>query len=217
MFDSAVVTAFARTLLDDANQAAMQTTLGLVPGTNVQAFHADLNDLVTRWTPASAAGPAALNFAEDTDNGTNIVTLSAPVAVGSDVFAVLPAAGGTLATLAGAETLTNKTLTDPKITIAINAQTAAYTLVLTDASKLVTLTNALALTLSVPTDASVAFPIGTTIDLAQMGAGKVTVAAVTPGTTTVNGTPSLGFRAQYSAATLIKIAANNWLLVGDLA
>jgi hypothetical protein len=90
-------------------------------------------------------------------------------------------------------------------------------LVLADASKMITLTNAAAITLSVPTNASVAFPVGTTIDLAQMGAGKVTVAAVTPGTTTVNATPSLGFRAQYSAATLIKLATDNWLVVGDLA
>jgi hypothetical protein len=63
----------------------------------------------------------------------------------------------------------------------------------------------------------VAFAIGTTIDLAQLGAGKVTVAAVTPGTTSVNGTPSLGFRAQYSVATLIKIATDGWLVVGDLS
>jgi hypothetical protein len=121
-------------------------------------------------------------------------------------------------TVSSTDTLTNKTLTDPKINLAINAQTGTtYTLVLTDNGKLLTHSNASAITVSVPTNASVAFPVGTQITLAQIGAGKVTVAAVTPGTTTVNGTPSLGFRAQYSAATLLKTATDVWLLVGDLA
>jgi hypothetical protein len=125
-----------------------------------------------------------------------------------------------------AETLTG-TATDKAVTPAglasvlaaqaINAQVGTtYTLALTDNNKLVTLTNAAAITLSVPTNAVVAFPIGTRIDLAQLGAGKVTVAAVTPGTTTVNATPSLALRAQYSAASLVKTATDAWLLVGDL-
>ena len=58
----------------------------------------------------------------------------------------------------------------------INAQTGtSYTLVLSDEGKLVTLTSATAVTLTIPTNASVAFPIGTQIDLSQDGAGAVTV------------------------------------------
>ena len=56
---------------------------------------------------------------------------------------------------------------------------------------------------------------GAQVTVAQMGAGKVTVAGA--GGVTVNATPSLGFRAQYSTATLIKTATDVWLLVGDLA
>jgi hypothetical protein len=98
----------------------------------------------------------------------------------------------------------------------INTQTGTtYTLVLTDSSKLVTVNNAAAITLTVPTNASVAFPVGTRVDLAQLGAGKITVAPA--GGVTVNGTPSLGFRAQYSGASLYKLATDTWLLVGDLA
>lgn len=98
---------------------------------------------------------------------------------------------------------------------AINAQTGTtYTLVLGDASKLVTLSNASAITLTIPTNASVAYPVGTKIDLAQIGAGQVTVAGA--GGVTVNATPGLKFVAQYSAATCIKTATDTWLLVGNL-
>jgi hypothetical protein len=98
----------------------------------------------------------------------------------------------------------------------INAQVGTtYTLVWSDLYKLVTLNNASAITLTVPQNATTGFPIGGTIDLAQLGAGKVTVAG--SGSAVVNATPSLGFRTQYSTATLIKYATDTWLLVGDLS
>jgi len=98
---------------------------------------------------------------------------------------------------------------------AINAQSGtSYTLVIGDASKLVTLSNASAITLTVPANSAVAFPVGTKIDLAQLGAGQVTVAGA--GGVTVNATPGLKFVAQYSAATCIKTATDTWLLVGNL-
>jgi hypothetical protein len=98
----------------------------------------------------------------------------------------------------------------------INAQTGTtYTLVIGDAEKLVTLSNGSAITMTVPTNASVAFPTGVHIDLAQIGAGQVTVAAA--GGVTVNSTPTLKFRAQHSGATLVKTATNTWQLMGDLA
>lgn len=102
------------------------------------------------------------------------------------------------------------------VTQTINAQTGTtYTLVLGDAGKLVTLNNAAAITLTVPANASVAFATGTFVDLAQLGAGAVTV--VGAGGVTVNGTPSLVFDGQYSAATLRKLGTDSWLLVGRLA
>jgi hypothetical protein len=98
----------------------------------------------------------------------------------------------------------------------INAQTGtSYTTVLGDASKLVTLNNAAAITLTIPTNTNVAYAVGTKIDFAQIGAGQVTVAGDSG--VTVNATPTLKFRAQYSAATCIKTATDTWLLVGDLA
>ena len=98
----------------------------------------------------------------------------------------------------------------------LNAQTGTtYTLVLGDAGKFVTLSNASAITLTVPLASSVAYAIGTSIDLVQLGAGQVTVAGT--GGVTVNSTPGLKLRAQYSSATLLKIATNTWVLVGDIS
>jgi hypothetical protein len=67
------------------------------------------------FTAASASGPASLEFAEDTDNGAHKVTLKAPASVAADVDVTLPGAAGTLATLTGTETLTNKRIT-PRVT-----------------------------------------------------------------------------------------------------
>lgn len=98
----------------------------------------------------------------------------------------------------------------------INTQTTNYTLVLSDSAKQVEMNSASANTLSIPTDAAVNFPVGTALLVVQLGVGQTTIAAVTPGTTTVNGTPGLKLRTQYSTATLIKRAANNWIVSGDL-
>jgi hypothetical protein len=97
-----------------------------------------------------------------------------------------------------------------------NAQTGTtYTTVLADAGKLVELNNASAITLTVPTNASVAYAVGTQINLLQTGAGQVTVAGTSG--VTVNATPGLKLRAQWSSATLIKRATDTWVLVGDLS
>jgi ethanolamine ammonia-lyase large subunit len=104
---------------------------------------------------------------------------------------------------------------DPKLTI--NQQTESYTAVIADAAKLVEISSSSATTFSIPTDASVNFPVGTQISILQTGSGQVTIAAVTSGTTTVNATPGLKLRTQWSAATLIKRAANLWVVTGDLA
>lgn len=96
--------------------------------------------------------------------------------------------------------------------LVINAQAGGYTLVLGDASKLIEMSGGG--TLTVPTDASVAFPTGTQISILQTGASQVTVGG---SGVTINGTPGLKLRTQWSSATLIKRATDTWALVGDLA
>ena len=119
-------------------------------------------------------------------------------------------------TLTNSATLTNKTLTAPVINISINPQTVAYELVLADNGKMVEVSSASAVTLSIPTNANQAFATGAQITILQTGAGQVTIAATTPGTTTVNGTPGLKLRAQWSSAVCIKRATDSWVVLGDL-
>jgi hypothetical protein len=99
-------------------------------------------------------------------------------------------------------------------TLVINPQAASYTLVLADKDKLVEISNASANNLTVPLNASVAYPIGSQINILQTGVGQTTVVAT--GGVTINATPGLKLRAQWSSATLIKRAENTWVLVGDL-
>jgi hypothetical protein len=100
-----------------------------------------------------------------------------------------------------------------------NNQTGtSYTLVLADAGKVVELNNAAPVSLLVPTDASVSFPVGTTVELWQQGAGQVTVTAVTPGTTSVRAPAGKShIAAQYGSAGLRKRAVNEWCLEGDIS
>jgi hypothetical protein len=101
-------------------------------------------------------------------------------------------------------------------TIPLNAQTGTtYTLVAGDAGDLVTLTNAAAITLTVPLNSSVAFAIGTQITITQSGAGTVTVAGAV-GVTINSADGDLKLRTQWSAATLIKTDTNSWILIGDI-
>lgn len=156
-------------------------------------------------------------------------TLTAPVisSITNTGTITLPTSTDTLVGRATTDTLTNKTLTSPtvndgKLNLTLNAQTGAtYTFVLTDNGKLVTASNASAQTYSIPTNASVAFPTGTQIHILQIGAGQVTINAVTSGTTTVTSTGASAaapkLRAQYSAATCIKTGTDTWTVVGDIA
>jgi hypothetical protein len=102
---------------------------------------------------------------------------------------------------------------DGVATQAINTQTGTtYTLVASDAGKLLKLTNAAAITLTVP---NAVFTAGQRIDVIVGGAGMVTVAAGAGAT--VNGTPSLVSRAQWSALTVLFLSASQAVVIGDLA
>lgn len=111
-----------------------------------------------------------------------------------------------------------QTLLDAKapLRLTFNAQTGTtYTPVLGDEQKMVSLSNAAAITVTLPQDSDVAIPVGGQIHFFQLGAGQVTFSAGTGAT--VNASPTAKTRAQYSAVTAIKRAANTWLLMGDLA
>jgi hypothetical protein len=89
-------------------------------------------------------------------------------------------------------------------------------LVASDAGDLVTLTNASAITLTVPTNATVPFATGTQITITRAGSGSVTVAGAV-GVTVNSADNFLKLRAQWSSATLIKTDTNSWILIGDIS
>lgn len=101
-------------------------------------------------------------------------------------------------------------------TVTVNTQTASYTLVLADAGLVVEMNVGSANNLTVPPNSSVAFPIGTVIELSQVGAGLTTVVAGA-GVTIDSLAGSLALAGQYAAAALRKRATNEWVLVGGLA
>jgi hypothetical protein len=111
-------------------------------------------------------------------------------------------------------TISNLALKTDKLVVT-NRQTASYTLVLSDADKLVEMNVGSANNLTIPLNSSVAFPTGTQILLAQYGAGQTTVVATSGVTVRSNG-GKLKLNVQYSGATLIKIAENEWYLFGDI-
>jgi hypothetical protein len=99
--------------------------------------------------------------------------------------------------------------------------TADYTAVLDDAYQtLVPMNKATAVAFKIPTNASVAFPVGTVITVLNKGAGTCTISAVTPGTTTVlsaGATAASPTLAQYKTAACIKTATDVWYVVGAIA
>lgn len=98
------------------------------------------------------------------------------------------------------------------LTISTNPTATAYTLALADAYAYLRFTDAGALTVTVPTNAAVAFEIGTVIEVYAAGAGGVTIAGDTG--VTVNGAGALS---QYGAASLTKVGADEWDATGALA
>jgi|SRR5580765_2742613 len=99
--------------------------------------------------------------------------------------------------------------------VPITVSATARTLAASDLGKLIQFTSASAVTLTIPADATVNFPIGrTAIPFQQAGAGKITVVAAA-GVTLNAASGLVHSNAQYSILQLIKMAANNWTLIGD--
>lgn len=172
------------------------------------------------WFEANTSPVDSWSFAGSSSGTTTLV--ASAVASGT---LTLPAITDTIVSLTATQTLTNKTLTSPTINdakqnLTLNAQTGTtYTTVLADNGKLVTLSNASPITLTVPLNSSVAYATGAIINIQQIGAGQVTVVGASGVTLTSTGatatTPKT--RAQYSAASIIKTGTDSWTVIGDIA
>ena len=128
-------------------------------------------------------------------------------------------------TLTGTQTLSNKTISSPTITspaisggtmvYGFNSQAASYTLVLTDANKVIPISNASANTITVPPNSSVAFPTGSLISFIQTGSGQTTLTAGSGVTINSEG-GKLKIKAQYALAGIIKVDTDTWVAFGNL-
>lgn len=100
-------------------------------------------------------------------------------------------------------------------TLSVNAQSGtSYTLVLTDMSKRVSMTNASANVVTVPPNSSVAFPVGSLVFVSQDGTGATSIA---PGSgVTINKAEGLLVGGQYKMVSIIKTATNTWLAIGTV-
>ena len=177
------------------------------------------------WFESNTSPVDSFGFS-GSSSGTTTVQASA-VASGT---LTLPAATDTLVGRATTDTLTNKTLTSPTLNtptindarqnLTLNAQTGTtYTLALTDNGRLVTLSNAAAITVTVPLNSSVAYATGAIINIQQIGAGQVTIQGASGVTITSTGATATApvTRAQYSAASIIKTGTDSWTVIGDIA
>jgi hypothetical protein len=167
------------------------------------------------------ASPVASFAFSGSTSGTT--TVQATAIAGTNTLTLPATTSDTLVGKATTDTLTNKTLTSPTITtptqrLTLNAQTGTtYSLVIGDATyKLVTCSNAAAITVTVPPSL---FAIGDTINIQQIGAGQVTFAQGAGVTITSTGATSAApnLRAQFSACTVICTASNTFTIVGDLS
>jgi hypothetical protein len=152
-----------------------------------------------------------------TSNDTLVGKATTDVLTNKDLTSGTNTFPSSLATLTGTQTLTNKTLTAPKVNLDFNAQTGTtYTLVAADSGKLVTASNAAAITITVPPSI---FTAGEQINVQSIGAGLTTFAAGSGVTITSTGATSAApnLRAQFSACTVICTAANTFTIVGDLS
>lgn len=177
----------------NANFTAVKTFVeGLSQGNNFDAGAINTSDIADNAITSAKIASAAVTSAKIQTS----VSLTTPV-LGVATATSINATGNVIAH------------------VPISPTSGAYTLVAADDGRIVETNNASGTNLTVPPDSSVNFTVGTQIVIIQTGAGQTTLVAGAG--VTVNATPGLKLRAQWSSCVLIKRAANTWVALGDLA
>lgn len=234
-------------VLADTSGGAFTVTLPATPATGAQVVVADAganwgtNNLTVARNGSTIGGLAENLICDITGASVQFVYDGSTW----EVYAQVGGNGGTVVTLDGTQTLTNKTLTAPVLTAPVlgtpasgnlssctadgtdavgfrnvpqNSQSAAYTLVLADAGKHIfhPAADNNARTFTIPANSSVAYPIGTAITFINMAAANVTI-AITSDTLTLSSAGTTGSRtlATNGSATCIKITSTQWLISGS--
>ena len=141
---------------------------------------------------------------------TNSIATKAPLASPTFTGTVTVAASG-IAFTDGTQTKEGVPSRTPII-----SKTASYTLTATsERDSLIEVNSASGTTITIPLNSAVAYPVGTTLDILQTGTGQVTIAGDSG--VTVNSTPGLKLRTQWSSCTLFKRATDSWVVFGDLS
>lgn len=174
----------------------------------------------TGWVQTNVVATVGTNDIEFTQfSGAGTITAGTNISVSGGQISVVsnPTFSGLVTASASGVAFSDGTQTKEGVPsrTPIVQKTDSYTLSsLTERDSLIEMGKSTAQTLTIPANSSVAYPVGTSIDILQTGAGQVTIAGA--GGVTVNATPGLKLRAQWSSATLFKRATDTWVVMGDL-
>ena len=182
-------------------------TTGIAHTAGATVKHVLTGDDATFFTAGVATADAAIPESVVTAKGDLLVASTSGtvdnLAVGTD---------GQVMTADAASALGVKWATPVTLNLTLNAKTGSYSLLSSDVNKLVTVNSASASTITVPNGV---FTVGQQINVASLGDGLVTIDS--DGTTVLEATPGTVLRTKYSSATIICVATNTFLIVGDLS
>jgi uncharacterized protein YdeI (BOF family) len=192
-------------------------------GTNAQVLQTNgsgtLSFVSLMTTAATASVGAYLELKEAANNGTNYIRLQAPATLAADKTYTLPATDGSNGdrlTTDGSGTLSWSAVTTGASYSTVRTQSGTtYTLVLGDAGDYIQTTSTTAVTITVPTQASVTWAADTEIYFEQNNTGQITFVGASG--VTINSSETLKTFARYSVVALKRVAENVWTLTGERA